>query len=1097
MSQSYRQTELFAGHDWQVLYRAFDSINFNASDPGSINMAMREYIRANYAEDFSDWIESSEFVAIIDLLAWLAGNLAIKSDIAARENFLETAEARESILRLARFLSYRPKRNYPARGLLKIIELQTNDDVFDAVGVNLANRRLIWNNPDDPDWAERFVLVLNSAIVNQFGVPLKTGSMDGVQTQLYRFNGDLNMASLSFSANVSGQSMEFEVINGDFDSDKGFFERTPDLLSSSLHLIYRSDGNGAASPRTGFFVPFKQGRLQYTDQIIDYPAENQVFDIAIDGINETDVWVQTINDNGEVEENWTQVPAVFSENITFNSVGAATRTIYSVVTRDRDQISLRFADGRFGKAPVGRMRFWFRSSNGLEYQIRPIDMQRIQVTVPYYNRLGTLKTLTMVLALVEPVSNSTASESDEQIKRRAPLVYATQDRMVSGEDYNTYVLQSNLATKIKSLVRVYPGHTRHLDMHDPTGSYQGITAFADDGMFYKERTTSYSEVPVSENKTANELIDTIILPMLQETSVKNVVQDYLLRQARSGNIIIPQSMRWKKANEGRFYSTGWVTQYSDLIAPGASVLVEKNGISKWVNVRDILGTDMTASVPDGVPGPILLSEPVEDDSNVVMIVPAYAPNMGDDVLRSIRGKLMNNLSFSLWYDYAPDGETHWVVRNPETLETQPQVIDTRIKLMTVDYIAGSVWRFRTPGLRYVFESLKKVRFFYDGARTIDPDTRQQVSDLVRILRINEKPQGGLPLGRDYDLALIKPMMQPNGYSDPRRIEVVFNDKDEDGFPDDPDTYYHVVGEAGPNTLLFWERNDDGDYVPTSNIWVYERSGDREALPAPVGTIAFQIEGDNPETFWLMREAGWEQQFRRFKFATGRGPNVARKWIKAGGDTLTPSPVGSAMFFQWKHYAPSDRRIDPARTTIIDTFVLTSEYDRLTRRWIAAGAKPEDMPVPPTDTELRTTFGEYAEKKMFSDEIIWRPARYKFLFGRSADPALRAKFKVIKLPNSVLSDGEIKTRVINSIDEYFHVDYWDFGETFYYTELAAFIHHRLANAVASVVIVPLQETSAFGDGFEVRCRPDELFISTATVEDVEIISANTHTNLRIR
>jgi hypothetical protein len=163
MSQSLRQSELFAGQDWQVLYRAFTQINFNASDPASINEALRDYIRSNYAEDFSDWIESSEFIAIIDLLSYLAGTLAFKSDINARENFLESAEARESILRLARFLSYNPRRNYPARGLLKLQAIRTDDDVYDASGNNLQNRLLQWNNADDPDWFERFVLTLNSA----------------------------------------------------------------------------------------------------------------------------------------------------------------------------------------------------------------------------------------------------------------------------------------------------------------------------------------------------------------------------------------------------------------------------------------------------------------------------------------------------------------------------------------------------------------------------------------------------------------------------------------------------------------------------------------------------------------------------------------------------------------------------------------------------------------------------------------------------------------------------------------------------------------------------------------------------------------------
>ncbi|RYD64499.1 MAG: hypothetical protein EOP83_09625, partial [Verrucomicrobiaceae bacterium] len=423
MSQSLRQSELFAGQDWQVLYRAFTQINFNASDPVSINKALRDYIATNYAEDFSDWIESSEFIAIIDLLSYLAGTLALKTDINARENFLETAEARESILRLARFLSYTPRRNFPGRGLLKLQEIKTDEDVYDATGQNLQNRTITWNNTDDHDWFERIVLILNSALVptNQFGVPLKSQILAGARTQLYRFNSRFGSGERKFSASVSGSTMDFELFNIDFDELKGFTERAPDL-DAAMHCLYRTDGNGNGSINTGFFFAFKQGNLQYQDVNIDYPVENQVIDVNTNNINETDVWVQTLNDDGSLAFNWEKVAAVFSDNITFNPIATSVRNIFSVVTRDNDQITLRFSDGRFGAAPVGKLRLWNRISNGYQYQIRPSEMERIQVAIPYLSRNGIPQTLTLVLSLEEPVANATSRETDEQIRRRAPQV---------------------------------------------------------------------------------------------------------------------------------------------------------------------------------------------------------------------------------------------------------------------------------------------------------------------------------------------------------------------------------------------------------------------------------------------------------------------------------------------------------------------------------------------------------------------------------------------------------------------------------------------------------------------------------------------------
>lgn len=1100
MSQSLRQSELFAGADWQVLYRAFTQINFNASDPASINRALREYIQINYAEDFSDWIESSEFVAIIDLLAYLAGTLAFKTDINARENFLESAEARESILRLARFLSYNPRSNYPARGLLKLQEIQTSDNVEDAFGVNLQNLRVIWNNPDDPDWFERMVLILNSAFVstNQFGVPLKSGVIAGTRSQLYRFNALFGNASLGFTAPVSGSSMNFEFINSDFDDELGYFERAPDL-NQAMHLVYRTDGNGNGSARTGFFLPFKQGILQRQDVVIPYPEENRLIEVPVDNINETDVWVQSLTDTGELWYEWDKVPAVFSENITYNSIDPNKRNIFSVITRDRDQVSLRFSDGRFGNAPVGPLRYWYRTSNGLQYQIRPAEMERISIALPYVNRRGIPHTLTMVFALEEGVSNSTPRETEEQVRRRAPQVYATQNRMVSGEDYNTYPLQHPEAKKIKALVRVYSGHSRFIDLNDPTGSYQDLNVFADDGLFYKERTTSYVELPLSENKTPEEMTSLYIQPMLQSIETVNVVQDYLMRQSSLNFIQPPPDMMWKKAADGRFFSTGSFSQSSTYLRPGATLLFEKGNSAKWISVLGV-SDDPTLPSEVGVPGPVSLADPLDSDWKVKAIIPAYVSYLSSDIRDEMERRMRNDLSYTLWFDYNPgaNGE-FWSVRTPESIETQPQVVGTAIKLCSVEYVAGSIWRITVPGLRYVFESLKQVRFYFDGQKAVDYDNQTQHQDLIRILRYNADLHGTGGLGRDYDLALAKTVLYTDGYADPRRIQVIFRDRDEDGNPDDPDTYFQIATAIREDGLLFWARNDQGLYDAYYDMWVWDREEDRlSAYDVPLGTVGFQLSGTYPETFWMFTEEGWVPQWRKFRFARGRGPNVAKKWLKDGNvQDLDAVPTGSLLNFQWKHFAPSDRRIDPAKTNVIDTFVLTTEYDFLTRQWIRNGAEPAERPAPLTELDLRLTFGEFEEFKMFSDEMVWRPVKYKLLFGDTAEPELRAQFKVVKVPGASMSDGEIKSRVIRAFEEYFDADSWDFGETFYYTELAAYVHWSLRTQVASIVIVPEVANAAFGDGFEVKCRTDELFISTATVNDITIIDSNTPTNLRIR
>ena len=84
---------------------------------------MINYLRENYPEDFNDYIESSEYLALIDLIAYL-GWIEPKLISNARENYLELAERRESVLRLARLLSIPNNQRKWFNPSLKVYKLQ-------------------------------------------------------------------------------------------------------------------------------------------------------------------------------------------------------------------------------------------------------------------------------------------------------------------------------------------------------------------------------------------------------------------------------------------------------------------------------------------------------------------------------------------------------------------------------------------------------------------------------------------------------------------------------------------------------------------------------------------------------------------------------------------------------------------------------------------------------------------------------------------------------------------------------------------------------------------------------------------------------------
>lgn len=1053
MSQQIRQSELFAGEDWTVLYRAFTQINFNSYDPPSINAALRSYIQTNYPEDYNDWIESSEFVAIIDLLSWLAGSLAFRTDVNARENFLETAQSRESVLRLARFLSYNPRRAQSARGLVKITELTTSQAVVDSFGVNLSNITVKWNDPDNPDWLEQFTLILNSTfdVTNPFGIPYKSMTLGGAATQLYRVNNVRNSSCVyDFSTAIDGDSQDFEIINLDIDETNGFTERSPNP-DDSFNLVYRNDGKGNASTRTGFFMMFKQGNLQQEAYSISVPLENRVLSLSATDVNASDVWVQSIASDNTIQSDWTKVPAIFNQNITFNNIDSNIRDIFSVVTGDNDTISIRFSDGRFGTVPLGDIRIWYRTCNGLQYQVRPRDMENIQISIPYLDTNGLSQSLTVKFSLQETVSNAAASEDIDQIRKRAPQVYGSQNRMVSGEDYNVYPLSSNNAVKIKAVNRVYSGHSRFLDINDPTSTYQDVVVMSDDGIIYQQPFDQYSQVPLSSNLTADQYVTNKIQPMLSDVSIRSYFLDLLTRNtdAYGGTIDPNLNLSWIANSSNGTNSVGRLNvqdSFTDEFIATLKILLGVNTQIKfllpdstyqWATITSTVLTQINFDQIKTNATCITINEPIPNGAIAVKIVPPYRytldsrqlvhlDNMSE--IAMIKNFIAQKLPFKLWYQYDAksvlkynsDYELagRWLAQAPSLAAPSAN----SVMVLEAKYLSGLFWTFEVyQGLRYIFQSVKAVRWpTVHDKKVVDATTGLQTRDRITVVLGADKTQ--------FDI--VDNVYDPDGYPDSRMVVITPVDTDDDGVYDNPDAFQEVVG---------------------SNLAYFKKTTDT------------MFDSYDPST---------------------------------ASDYDVSYPGLMDINFTYKHYAGTQNRIDPAITNIVDIFVLGVEYDYLVRQWIANGSPISDFPEQPTALDLMTMFSDMEQFKMFSDQIVWRPVSYKYLFGSVADTNLQAQFKIIKLPNSTLSDGEIKSRVITAINNFFDVNNWDFGETFYFTELAAYIHTQLPTAISSVVIVPLASDSTFGDLFEVRCDSDELFISTAQVSDIVIIDDNSMTNLRI-
>jgi len=470
MSSTDRQNRLLVAEDWKRIYQSYRNADFKSYDFDNLRRTMINYIRQNYPEDFNDYIESSEYLALIDLIAFLGQNIAFRTDLNARENFLELAERRESVLRLARLLSYNPKRNQAANGLLKVDSVSTTESVRDSNNLNLENQTITWNDPSNPNWQEQFTKILNAALpVNSnIGRPAKKDVVSGVPTEQYRLNSaNSDLPVYGFNKAIGGTTSRFEIVSTDIDN--GEIKEEAPFPGNNFAFLYRNDGRGPASSNTGYFCHFRQGAMDQGTFTVDNPSTNQVVAIDATNINNSDVWLYKVDNYGLEEELWSKVDAVEGNNVIYNSLSKSIRNIYSVLTRANDRISLIFSDGTFGNLPQGNFRVYYRTSKNQRLIIEPADMRGVSIKIPYYSKTGKSEQLTMVFRLKYTVDNASTSESSASIKRNAPATYYTQNRMITAEDYQIAPLSiSQEIIKVKSVNRTASGISRYLDLVDAT-----------------------------------------------------------------------------------------------------------------------------------------------------------------------------------------------------------------------------------------------------------------------------------------------------------------------------------------------------------------------------------------------------------------------------------------------------------------------------------------------------------------------------------------------------------------------------------------------------------------------------------------------------
>ena len=507
------------------------------------------------------------------------------------------------------------------------------------------------------------------------------------------------------------------------------------------------------------------------------------------------------------------------------------------------------------------------------------------------------------------------------------------------------------------------------------------------------------------------------------------------------------------------------------------------------------------NLSDGT-GPVVLNTYVPTGAIAAQVIPVLTKTFSTALQQSIYNQIYLNANFGLGYDSTGTitGTPYtWYLITAANLDTnatfsQTNAGNTSSANLDASWLIqatfnGSQYTVISRSLDYYFGSVLEVRFFFDTNQTIyDSRTGTVISDFTKILKTNSQPYSNSPLLSNIILKIIGQPVLTDGLVDDYQVLVGYEDYNNDGIPADPDFFKEIVGvtpadTAAPLPYVFFQLTVDFDNLER---YLLQPSGVVNTTYPTLADIEQVIEQyPTGQIFYAYNENGFYTL--TLTLSGTRTLTATSGWIAQVGR--------QDLYFQYRHNSALTNLIDPGSTNIIDLYVVTLEYYTAYQQWIQDTTNTVVEPLPPTIDELTTDYAKLQNYKMISDNMILNSVEFLPLFGSKAPEALRAIIKVIPAANTNASNNQIRNLVLATMNAYFDIANWNFGDTFYFSELAAYIHSQIGTYVASVVLVPLNPQKSFGDLYEIQCAPYQIFVNGATVNDIEVIQSLTSTNLQ--
>ena len=227
---------------------------------------------------------------------------------------------------------------------------------------------------------------------------------------------------------------------------------------------------------------------------------------------------------------------------------------------------------------------------------------------------------------------------------------------------------------------------------------------------------------------------------------------------------------------------------------------------------------------------------------------------------------------------------------------------------------GQKYTITSRGLRYIFESNDQLRFFFDSTNKIyNSKTGKVVEDIIKVLSINLKPDELTPFTVDWPWKITSEFKNDSGYVNSKKIEVSFNDADNDGVVDDPDLFEHIVAPStNSSTKYIFQKKSTINKTETFNY--VDSSLEPIYTKASQGAVGALSQYNDKDVFYLIDR----NVFLRYN-KTANALEFSSDYLAYTGRT--------DIKFEYSHAADEQARIDPSSSNIIDVYSVS--YTHLT------------------------------------------------------------------------------------------------------------------------------------------------------------------------